>query len=336
MKQVFLLLFIIATLACNRQPEKINLAGEWQFQTDPDDRGVKEEWYNTDLPEIIHLPGSMAENGKGNDITLETQWTGGIRNREWYNAPNYAPYFDADNIRFPYWLQPVKKYTGAAWYRKTVEIPESWLQETVWLTLERPHWESSVWVNGQQAGVQNSLAIPHVYNISEWLQPGKNEITVRIDNRVKEIDPGNNSHSITDHTQSNWNGIVGEISLSARSKIYFENINVFPDITTRTARIKATVFNSTHEEKTIKVTAGAQLKNVSESGNTKQIKYEFEITPGENLLSFDYPMGENTLLWDEFNPNVYQLSLNLEYKNGSDQQSVDFGFREFKAGWHPV
>ena len=42
-------------------------------------------------------------------------------------------------------------------------------------------------------------------------------------------------------------------------------------------------------------------------------------------------MGENTLLWDEFNPNVYQLSLDLEYKNGSDQQSVDFGFREFKV-----
>ena len=40
--------------------------------------------------------------------------------------PAYAPFHDPDNIRFPYWLQPVKKYTGAAWYRRTFDLPDNW------------------------------------------------------------------------------------------------------------------------------------------------------------------------------------------------------------------
>lgn len=39
---------------------------------------------------------------------------------------------------------------------------------------------------------------------------GKHLITICIDNRTKEIDPGLNSHSISDHTQTNWNGMVGK------------------------------------------------------------------------------------------------------------------------------
>lgn len=79
----------------------------------------------------------MVENGKGEEISLRTKWTGGVRNKEWQKDPNYAPYSDSDNIRFPFWLQPEKKYTGAAWYRKTVEVPENWKENNIWLKLER-------------------------------------------------------------------------------------------------------------------------------------------------------------------------------------------------------
>ncbi len=119
MKHTSFLLFILTLLfiSCEQQ-NNIDLSGEWQFQMDPEDVGISEKWFETNLQETIQLPGSMVENGKGFDITLETQWTGEVRNPEWYNDPNYAPYHDPNNIRFPYWLQPDKKYTGAAWYSK--------------------------------------------------------------------------------------------------------------------------------------------------------------------------------------------------------------------------
>ena len=36
----------------------------------------------------------MTKNGKGDNITFETKWTGGIKNPEWYKDPNFAPYVD--------------------------------------------------------------------------------------------------------------------------------------------------------------------------------------------------------------------------------------------------
>ena len=326
--QLFLLLISITLLfSCSvKQPEIIDLSGEWNFKIQPED---SVEWVEIKLDETIQLPGSMDENGKGYDITLETKWTGGVRNPEWYNDPNYAPYHDSTNIRFPYWLQPDKKFTGAAWYEKKITIPEKWLEKTVWLKLERPHWETTVYVNDKKIDTQNSLATPHVYNISKYCLPGENTIRIKVDNRTKSVDVGHDSHSISDHTQSNWNGIVGEISLQARGRIYFKNIEIFPDIENKTAQIKATIINSISQERTVKIDVEAGLKN--SDINTKEKSFEFEIVPGENILKMEYPMGEKTLLWDEFNPNVYELSISMKSKNSFDFQSVDFGFRDFKA-----
>jgi hypothetical protein len=326
---ILILLFISFT-GCNRSADtKIDLSGEWQFRMDPDDRGIEEKWFENDFSETVQLPGSMVENGKGYDITLETEWTGGIKNPEWINDANYAPYIDLDNIRFPFWLQPLKKYTGAAWFLKKVTVPEMWLEKTVRLTLERPHWESQIWINGEWVEMKNSLAVPHVFDVSNFLEPGENTIAIRIDNRTKDIDPGHNSHSITDHTQSNWNGIVGDISLEATGKIVFENVQVFPDVNAKTVEIRATVNNKTTETQKAKISALVQLKNRGEKLGKETTEYTF--SPGENNISMTYSLGDDALLWDEFNPNVYQLQLQLLAGNETDHTSVDFGLRDFKV-----
>jgi hypothetical protein len=330
MKHYFLFVLAIFFYACaNQDSSTINLSGEWMFQTDPEDRGMDEKWFNIELQETVQLPGSMVENGKGDDITLETQWTGGVRNPDWFNDPNYSPYVDPNNVRFPFWLQPEKKYYGAAWYQKKFTVPSNWNNQTVRLTLERPHWESTVWINGEPVGMQNSLAVPHVFNVSPFIKAGENILTVRIDNRTKDIDVGENSHSISDHTQSNWNGIVGEISLNVTGKITFENVEIFTDISSKTAEIRATVNNTLADKQTVTFTTNARLKKTGEATGGKS--WKFEITPGKNSVKMNYPLGEDALLWDEFNPNVYELLLSLKSGNEKDNYAVDFGLREFIA-----
>ncbi len=328
----FFTIFIVFTLfSCseNHETESINLAGEWQFQMDPDDVGEKEKWFNTDLPETVKLPGSMVENSKGYDITLETEWIGNVKNKQWFEDPSYAPYFDSENIRYPYWLQPDKKYTGAAWYRTKTSIPENWEGKTVVLTLERPHWESLVWINGLKVDLQNSLATSHVYDISQFLVIGENTITIRIDNRVKDIDVGVNSHSISDHTQSNWNGIAGELSLRATSAVYFEDLAIYPDVRSKSIEIKAAINNATLTENTVKINIEAKHKKSGDE--TKERTYKFDIVPGRNIVKMNYKMGEDALLWDEFNPNVYELEAELLSENGEDVSCVDFGLRDFRV-----
>ena len=328
--QILPFLLLLTICSCTqKQYDVIDLSGEWQFQMDPDDRSIAEKWYEKNLPESVQLPGSMVENGKGYDITLETKWTGGIRNPEWVSDPNYAPYLDPENIRFPFWLQPEKKYTGAAWYRKTIDLPENWYEKPVFLNLERVHWESTVWVNNQYLEMQNSLAVPHIYNISGMLNPGKNSIAICVDNRTKEIDVGHNSHSISDHTQSNWNGIVGDISLEAKGEVFFENLAVFPDIENKSVTIRATVLNTVFKQQTVKIPVSVKLKNSAKK--EKKETFEFNLLPGENIVRMNFSLGEETLLWDEFNPNVYELTAEIKTKNIHDRRTIDFGFREFKV-----
>ncbi len=330
MKTIQFFVLILAVWACSPEPsQKMDLSGEWQFKIDSLDVGIKEQWYSKNLTERVTLPGSMVENDKGFDITMETEWTGGVQNPEWFNDPNYALYHNPENIRFPFWLQPLKKYTGAAWYQKKVSIPEDWKGKNIFLNLERPHWESTVWINGEKVGMQNSLATPHKFDVTSFLNTGENLISICMDNRTKGIDVGENSHSISDHTQSNWNGIVGDISLQSADKIYFEDIQVFPRTESNTVEIKAVVDNTSSEKTNVSVEVEAKLKKSDNTTVKKQ--FEFSIPPGESSIQMEYPLGNDVLTWDEFNPNVYTLFVKMAYDAGKDQQSVDFGFRDFTA-----
>ena len=135
-----------------------------------------------------------------------------------------------------------------------------WNGKRIVLFLERCHWESTVFVNGKKAGTQNSLSTPHEYDITELLIPGKNRISIRIDNRVI-IPIGVNSHSISDHTQSNWNGITGDISLTATSKVFLDDVKVFPDIKNESAKVIISIKNPENIDFKGKLTIQAESFN---------------------------------------------------------------------------
>ncbi len=238
----FLCLFFRVVFALG-QERRIELAGVWQFEMDRADVGVAGEWFRRPLPGSIGLPGSMAENGLGDDVGLDTKWTGGIVDKSWYTAPEYARYRRPGNIKVPFWLNPVRVYRGPAWYRRDVDIPADWEGKRIILELERCHWETRLWVDGREAGLRNSLGTPHVYDISGLLTTGRHSLTLRIDNRIKDIDVGENAHSVSDHTQTNWNGVVGRMILKATSSVFIDDVRVFPDVKTGSVRIRADVRN---------------------------------------------------------------------------------------------
>ncbi|WPP49216.1 sugar-binding domain-containing protein [Catalinimonas niigatensis] len=325
MKIRFLIFCLLAFCwSCNssKPQDSIDLKGSWAFKIDASDRGEAESWFTQSLEETVELPGSMATNDKGDEVNLQTEWVGGILNPDWYNDPNYAPYMDSSNFRFPFWLQPVKKYTGAAWYQKEVDIPDDWQDKAIILHLERCHWESSVWVDDQKVGSQNSLSTAHRYPLTSYLSPGKHTISIRIDNRIK-IDLGENSHSISDHTQSNWNGIVGEIYLESRPKTYFSEVQLFPDASAQSVTVRGKVSAVDAQSTPLNITAQVSGKNFE--ANLDEQSFEVNSEGAETDFEFTYDLGEEAKLWDEFDPNVYQMKLSIE--NG-DEHAEDFGFRD--------
>ena len=309
---------------------KLDLSGEWLFQVDSLDEGIQQQWFSKNLEDKINLPGSMTTNGKGNEVDVNTPWTGGIFDSSWFFKPEYAQYREKGNIKVPFWLQPVKYYKGAAWYQKTVNIPASWKGKHLELFIERSHWETTVWVNNKQVGMENSLGTSHVFDLTNALTPGTHKISVRIDNRVKDFNVGQNSHSISDHTQSNWNGMVGKLYLAARSPIYIDDVQLFPNLKNKEVAVQLKIKNSTG----ILVKSTIQLLATPRNAKAqklKVLKWQAEIKGDSTIIDAVYPMGNNPLLWNEFHPNLYSFEVNVSTKEGSDEKTETFGMREFSA-----
>ncbi len=199
----------------SNQPTQ-SLAGTWRFQLDRQDAGIREQWFERQLPDKIKLPGSLPEQGIGDDVTMDTQWMGGIVDRSFFTAPEYARYRQPGHVKVPFWLQPEKYYAGVAWYQRDIDIPSTWQGQRVVLMLERPHWETRVWLDERLIGTNDSLSTPHEYDLGTGLASGKHTLTIRVDNRMV-IDIGVNSHSISDHTQGDWNGIVGRMRIAGNA-----------------------------------------------------------------------------------------------------------------------
>ena len=308
----------------------ISLKGTWRFQTDPKDIGSSQNWYQSKLKDTINLPGSMRDNNKGDEVTINTKWTGSIYDSSWYFRQDMAKYRQKDNLKFPFWLTPNRHYVGAAWYQHDVEIPADWKEREIELFLERPHWETTLWVDSFKIGMQNSLSTPHCYELSKILTPGHHIISIRVDNRIKEINVGPDSHSITDQTQGNWNGIIGDIYLKSTSPVFFGDIKLFTNIKKKSVRAIITLNNISGKDISAKLTLNAKSFNTKTVHIVEPLKKEVIIKKGKSYTEIVYPMGENTELWDEFSPSLYKMKVFLSDEFGNtDERQIQFGMRLF-------
>ena len=253
--------------------ETISLAGLWNFALDPKSDGTARAWFNSALPDRIELPGSCEQRGFG-----------------------FKP--EVAEVRR---LTHVLKYVGHAWYQREIVVPQEWSGKRVELFLERCHWETSVWLNGQKIGMRNSLSVPHIYDLG-IVNPGKHTLTICVDNTVK-IAIGTWAHAITEDTQSNWNGIIGRIELRSTGLVWLGDVQVFP------GKLKVSVGNLT----------GAQIK-----ARIQSTPVSIPAGGGEFELPFSSP-GE---LWDEFAPNMQQITVTLDAGGYHDTKIVSYALRD--------
>jgi hypothetical protein len=301
--------------------DHISLAGEWRFALDPKDHGAKatpEQWR---FPDAIRLPGTVAAQGFGEKPSMKTAWTGD----GWRYPEMFKEWQADDHFKFPFFLQPPLHYVGPAWYQREFEIPDHWQDQGVTLHLERVHWASTVWIDGIKAGEGDSLGTPHEFDLGK-LAPGKHVITLRVDNRMREINVGPLSHSMTDHTQGNWNGVVGRMELRRHARDNrIHGVRVFPAA-----------------DGSVKLRISGQCRNESIDGPSIVVR-----DPDAGLAvvgrgvpkpaadgSFDLEITAKPAApfktWDEFSPHLYRWT--VEHESGDDmpfdRKEITFGFRE--------
>lgn len=309
--------------------DQASLAGTWKLRLDKQNQGVREQWFSKRLNDTVDvtLPGSLPAQGIGDDISTATPWIGGVQNPAWTNDPAYKPYADPKDFHFPFWLQPSKYYAGPAWYQREINIPEAWTNRRVSITLERPHWETRVWVDGVLLGTNRSLSTPHVYELGPDIKPGKHLLTLRVDNSLV-VDIGVNSHAVTDHTQGNWNGVVGHIQLEATPLVWLREVQIFTDQDNERIALRGLIGNKLGTEG--KTNLLVRIEEITAGSEPRLVTEELaEIAWGNEGGRFDLTVRTPApKLWDEFHPNRYRAVLKI----GGQEQATHSSFAFRKIG----
>ena len=321
---VFCILAVVCWVMAIAQ-STMDLRGEWQFHQGDANLPVV-------FDDVITLPGSMLTNGKGDIVSTKTQWTGSLYDSSFYFNPYMEKYRVEGQMKFPFFLTPEKHYVGTAWYQKKVTIPKSWKNQRVVLFLERPHIETTVYVNGNEVGHRMSLSVPHVYDLTPYLVYGdENTIAIKVYNGIENVCVGQDSHSVTDQTQGNWNGIIGRMELQARPKSFIEHIRVYPDAANHKAIVRL-YMNEEGKQRPTLFHLRAQLKNsprqhiVEKQVKADELKYSKTQELANSFIEMSLDMTENCEQWSEFNPAYYELTAIC----AGDTVRTTFGMRDIK------
>ena len=253
---------------------KIDLSGLWRVYLDAD----KSPALPADYPDEMILPGTTSTAGLGPE----------------------------NPARETYFLTDAHKFEGYAWFMRTFEAGD-WQGCQVMLTLERTR-KTTVYLDGVEIGRQDSLCAPHRYFLP-GLTAGTHSLVIRVDNTDY---PTRGGHLTSPDTQSNWNGVTGEISLTV-AKCIVTGVQVNMPVSWASLRIRADV----HGEH-------SGFASVKLPGQMEQL-----IPIAEDKLDGVLPLTGNEALWDEFEPNLHTLSIDID----GDVYTTTFGLREFcRAG----
>ncbi|HEY0070326.1 MAG TPA: glycoside hydrolase family 2 [Chloroflexia bacterium] len=290
------------------------LDGEWRFELDPEDRGLREEWNN------------------GHSYNRTVIWPSSI---EEYMAKA------AEQARI---TGPLAQYTPervVAWYERDFTVPEHWLRDPdciVQLTFGACGYETRVWLNGVQLSTIEGEAVHYGEYTSfsyelppELLQP-MNRLTVRTaDTLDAEITRGKQESRVYKRGGIWYQTVSGPVRsvwiepvMRNRLRSRLEVISTIEDrlvefiVTTRTAT------PGTYHLRLVVTRRG-------ETGPPFVSEFQLELAAGEKRqrLVMEMPSAK---LWSPKRPNLYQVTAQLKTPSGAISQiGTHFGLRRIDA-----
>ncbi len=246
---------------------KIDLSGLWQAALDESKYDAQPAVY----ADRIMLPGttSLAGLGKVNEECPEG------------------------------YLTDEHKFEGYAWFKRSFHVPEKKLLAL--LTLERTR-QATVWLDGACLGSENSLCGKHQY-LFECPEAGQHEMVIRVSN----VDyPTRGGHMTSQDTQTNWNGITGEMSLTL-ADVLLLNVTAIPGEDLQSLRVTADVTGLRDGTATVEVEG----------------YHTMEVPVKDGCIDAVYTFAQQPPLWDEFHPNL----LTLRVKVGEAERVLTVGMR---------
>ncbi len=307
-KLVALLLTAGFYSACTQQlpPDtrsRISLEGNWGLQLDTAGTGIAPDWLTKSCTDSLFLPG-ITDMGKMGTYNTDMTLTTGL-SREYV-------------------------FEGKALYTKQIRIPEEWDGTSVRLVMERTK-PTTIWIDGKEVGANNDISTAQQYDLSSYLFPGTHTVAILVDNGKQAVPEKvyGSSHAYSASTQTNWNGIIGDFYLESAPLCGIDEIQLYPDVAKKVVTARVTLRNPDKGVGKGILSFYAEAWNTDKQHKTPVQTIEVDWTKPEQEL--ELALGDKALLWSEFTPALYRLSVSLKTDQSVDTEQATFGLRDFKA-----
>jgi hypothetical protein len=238
----------------------------------------------------------------------------------------------------------LRDYMGVAWYRTTFERPDLSGGRRALLRFGACDYFAEVFLNGKPVGAHEGGYTPFVFDVTEALRAGANELAVRVTDPPMDEREGaarfpEMLYNEIPHGKQDWyvqtGGLWQPVWLEVRPRLYIKRVQVTtrgngsvsvrvstseplrppPNLPTRVA----SAFAGPASQKI----ADLRVRVLDPSGK------EFQLQPVVQQDGFiEYTaLVDNPRLWSLDQPNLYTVEARL----GGDRVTDHFGFRTFEA-----
>lgn len=266
------------------------LNGEWDFQFDKNNVGVKEKWFlNKPFDKKIIVPFSY------------TSKLSGIKSDE---------------------------YISNIWYKKEVNL-EIKSNKKYLLHFQASDYKTEVWVNGLYVGKNEGGFFQFTFNITDYINMGKNTIVVRVEDNNKTYQHlGKQSYKDVNFLcwYTKTIGIWQDVWLEEVGETYLAHYKMTPNLEKATLDIEANLNKSSNLF--LKTTIYFKDKVISENIN----RFIEGKTQQTNYISSRFA-DFRLYYWSPDSPNLYDIKLEILNEKGEilDKIYSYFGMRKIST-----
>ncbi len=286
-----------------------SLNGTWKFHWVPDD---------DQRPKDFFLPAFDASGWDTIPVPSNWQILG-------YGTPIYT------NVVHPFPPEPpyIRRDNPVGSYIRDFEVPEKWSGKQVFIHFDGVQSAFYIWVNGQLAGYSQGSMTPAEFNLTRFLQNGKNKLAV-------QVFRWSDGSYLEDQDFWRLSGIYRDVYLFATPDLHIRDFRVETplneDYTAARLRVNLRITNHAYERSapqrilfSLLDASGKEVFSRSEAFG-QQIGYNQETGMA---MEEEIP---HPRLWSAEKPNLYKLVIELQDEKGRTAEviPVRVGFRDVK------
>lgn len=284
-----------------------SLNGEWLFNFSENPRERPKYFYkstfNCENFDLIQVPAHIELSGYGQIQYINTMypWDG-----KHFRRPKYA----LKNSQSDEFSSASDNTVGS--YLKTFELKEQLRNKDLIIRFDGVETAMYVWLNGHFIGYSEDSFTPTEFNLTNFIMEGENTLAVQVFKR-------STASYLEGQDFFRFSGIFRDVTLIAKPDIHLEDLWIKPELNADFSEGTVTVETILHKN-----TKDIVLKIYNPNNTILKTIQRKELDSKLSLVI------ENPLLWDNHQPNLYKLELEIYNENKTLEEIIPyfFGFRE--------